>query len=177
MRVLVATSEGQGTQPGDYCWTVEGEIVLTGPLLECADPHRCGCGRGFPGLGSARATTTATVVDRAGISGTTCGEPCVTRWNTRGGSRSSTSRRSLRWWPRRRTSSRGPPRSSPSVRSSHGAVIRCGNAPTSPHDDHGQSGEAPFTSPRPSDLYARSVSRSSDALRQTDGSRARNQFS
>ena len=68
MRVLVATSEGQGTRPGDYCWTIEGEIVLTGPLLECADPHRCGCGRGFPGLGSARATTTAAVVDRAGIS-------------------------------------------------------------------------------------------------------------
>ena len=68
MRVLVATSEGQGTRPGDYCWTIEGEIVLTGPLLECADPHRCGCGRGFPGLGSARATTTAAVVERDGIS-------------------------------------------------------------------------------------------------------------
>ena len=68
MRVLVATSEGQGTRPGDYCWTIEGEIVLTGPLLECADPQGCGCGRGFPGLGSARATTTAAVVDRAGIS-------------------------------------------------------------------------------------------------------------
>lgn len=67
MRVLVATDEGQGTRAGDYCWTVEGEIVLTGPLLECCDPQGCGCGRGFPGLGSARATTTAMVVERAGI--------------------------------------------------------------------------------------------------------------
>jgi hypothetical protein len=67
MRVLVATSEGQGTRPGDYCWTVEGEIVLTSGVLDCSKPDRCGCGRGFPGLASSRATTTAMVVDRAGI--------------------------------------------------------------------------------------------------------------
>ena len=67
MRVLVATDEGQGTRAGDFCWTVEGEIVLTGSVLECCDPHGCGCGRGFPGLGSARSTTTAMVVERAGI--------------------------------------------------------------------------------------------------------------
>ena len=67
MRVLIATEEGQGTRPGDYCWTVEGELVLIGPMLECHEPQRCGCGRGFPGLGSARATTTAMVVERAGI--------------------------------------------------------------------------------------------------------------
>jgi hypothetical protein len=64
MRVLVATTDEQGTQEGDYSWTLEGELVLTGPLLECCDPSRCGCGRGFPGLGSARATTTALVVER-----------------------------------------------------------------------------------------------------------------
>jgi hypothetical protein len=64
MRVLVATNDEQGTQAGDYSWTLEGELVLTGPLLECCEPARCGCGRGFPGLGSARATTTALVVER-----------------------------------------------------------------------------------------------------------------
>jgi hypothetical protein len=67
MRVLIATGEGQGTRACDYCWTVEGELVLPGPLLECHEPQRCGCGRGFPGLASARATTTAMVVERAGI--------------------------------------------------------------------------------------------------------------
>jgi hypothetical protein len=67
MRVLIATEEGQGQRAGDYCWTVEGELVLAAPLLECHEPRRCGCGRGFPGLASARATTTALVADRAGV--------------------------------------------------------------------------------------------------------------
>ena len=66
MRVLVATSEGQGEVSGDYCWTVEGELVTPlGP--ECSEPGRCGCGRGFPGLASDRATSTAIVVERDGI--------------------------------------------------------------------------------------------------------------
>lgn len=64
MKVLVATAEGQGMHEGDFCWTLEGELVLTGSLLECSAPATCGCGRGFPGLGSARATTTAMVADR-----------------------------------------------------------------------------------------------------------------
>jgi hypothetical protein len=64
MKVLVATAEGQGTREGDYCWALEGELVLAGPLLECCEPATCGCGRGFPGLASARATTTAMVGDR-----------------------------------------------------------------------------------------------------------------
>ena len=63
MRVLVATNTTQGEQAGDYCWTVEGELV-TLVVVECASPDRCGCGRGFPGLASSRATTTAVVVDR-----------------------------------------------------------------------------------------------------------------
>jgi hypothetical protein len=67
MRVLVATDKTQGRVDGDYCWTVEGELVLGKPLLECASPDRCGCGRGFPGLASCRATTTAMVVDRPHI--------------------------------------------------------------------------------------------------------------
>ncbi len=63
MKVLVATHETQGTVPGDYCYTVDGELV-TATTVECCEPDRCGCGRGFPGLASSRATTTAIVVER-----------------------------------------------------------------------------------------------------------------
>ena len=65
MRVLVATNELQGTRPGDYAWTVEGELVLA-ELTECADP-RCGCARGFSGTASSKATTTAMVADLAHV--------------------------------------------------------------------------------------------------------------
>jgi len=66
MLVLVATRERQGERPDDYDWTVEGELVT--PLAaECAAGDRCGCTRGFPGLASDRATTTAMVVDRPGV--------------------------------------------------------------------------------------------------------------
>ena len=64
MKVLVATPALQGTAGGDYSWTLDGELVLAGAVLECCSPQRCGCGRGFPGLGSSKATTTAMVVDR-----------------------------------------------------------------------------------------------------------------
>ena len=67
MLVLIATRELQGAVPGDYSFTVEGELVT--PLAsECAIGERCGCNRGFPGLASGFATTTAMVVDRPGIS-------------------------------------------------------------------------------------------------------------
>ena len=66
MKVLIATNELQGTQPGDYSWTVEGELV-TAVVEECASGDRCGCARGWPGLASARATTTAMVVERPSI--------------------------------------------------------------------------------------------------------------
>jgi hypothetical protein len=61
MRVLVATSELQGTRAGDYAWTVDGELVVA-EATSCGHPA-CGCGRGFPGLASSRATTTAMVAD------------------------------------------------------------------------------------------------------------------
>jgi len=62
MLVLLATKELQGEATGDYSWTVEGELV-TPVAAECASGDRCGCSRGFPGLASSRATTTAMVAD------------------------------------------------------------------------------------------------------------------
>ncbi len=61
MKVLVATTSGQGECPGDYCWTVEGELV-TPVVVSCSEPG-CGCRQGFSGLASTRATTTAMVAD------------------------------------------------------------------------------------------------------------------
>src|SRR5688500_14089654 len=66
MRVLVATARTQGDGPGDYCHTVEGELVQF-PMMECCNSAQCGCGRGFAGLASHRATTTALVADRPEI--------------------------------------------------------------------------------------------------------------
>ena len=61
MKVIVATRRTQGQVPGDYCWTVDGELVrVLSP--ECLKPEACGCGRGFAGLASSRSTT-AVVVD------------------------------------------------------------------------------------------------------------------
>ncbi len=66
MKVLIATNELQGTSTDDYSWAVEGELV-TAVVEQCASGDRCGCARGWPGLASARATTTAMVVDRPGV--------------------------------------------------------------------------------------------------------------
>ena len=66
MLVLIATNELQGTSPDDYSFTVEGELVT--PLAaECASGEQCGCDRGFPGLASGFATTTAMVAERPGV--------------------------------------------------------------------------------------------------------------
>jgi hypothetical protein len=66
MLVLIATNELQGTAPDDYGFTVEGELVT--PLAaECSSGERCGCNRGFPGLASGFATTTAMIADRPGV--------------------------------------------------------------------------------------------------------------
>ena len=65
MLVLIATNDLQGLA-GDYSFTVEGELVT--PLAtECVSGERCGCNRGFPGLASGLATTTALVVARPGV--------------------------------------------------------------------------------------------------------------
>lgn len=66
MKLLTATRERQGDRDGDFCYAVEGELVLLG--LVCVDDERdpdrngaCGCGRAFSGMSSMRATTTALV--------------------------------------------------------------------------------------------------------------------
>src|SRR3954468_14149361 len=64
MKVLVATRRTQGARAGDYDWCVDGELVWI--QEPCGRDRRreqdsCGCGRGFAGLASHRATTTAEV--------------------------------------------------------------------------------------------------------------------
>ena len=66
MKILVATRLTQGTASTDYHHCVEGELVwIQEPcdrdLRDSSMP--CGCGRGFAGLASHRATTTAMVVE------------------------------------------------------------------------------------------------------------------
>lgn len=63
MKVFVATSRTQGTEPDDHCLALEGELVHL-PVLECASPGSCGCLRAFAGVASHRATTTAEVAER-----------------------------------------------------------------------------------------------------------------
>jgi hypothetical protein len=66
MKILVATGLTQGTETNDYHYCVEGELVW---VQEPCDRDRidpdgpCGCGRGFAGAASHRATTTAMVVE------------------------------------------------------------------------------------------------------------------
>ncbi|WP_326546877.1 hypothetical protein QGN32_01230 [Mycolicibacterium sp. ND9-15] len=66
MKILVATALTQGTHPGDYNHCVEGELVwVQEPCDRDIRDSRmpCGCGRGFAGAASHRATTTARVVE------------------------------------------------------------------------------------------------------------------
>lgn len=66
MKLLTATSLTQGERDNDYHWCVEGELirfdVVCGRSARNPD-DRCGCGRGFAGMSSMRATTTALVRD------------------------------------------------------------------------------------------------------------------
>jgi hypothetical protein len=66
MKLLTATREREGEQDGDFCFAIEGELVLPGFVCATdeADPEGgCGCGRAFSGMSSMRATTTALVRD------------------------------------------------------------------------------------------------------------------
>ncbi len=66
VKILVATGLTQGTNPDDYHYCVEGELVW---IQEPCDRDRndpadaCGCSRGFAGAASHRATTTAMVIE------------------------------------------------------------------------------------------------------------------
>lgn len=67
MKVLVATAGGQGARSSDFCWTVEGELVVV--PVQCDsdgdDPDSgCGCRRAMSGLASLKATTTFAVADQ-----------------------------------------------------------------------------------------------------------------
>jgi|SRR6476661_1935988 len=62
MKLLVATARTQGARINDYNWCIEGELVRIGEVCarDRAEPDGgCGCGRGFGGLNSHRATTSA----------------------------------------------------------------------------------------------------------------------
>lgn len=61
MRILVATAHTQGTNPSDYHYCVEGELVWI--QEPCHRGDECGCARGFAGAASHRTTTTAMVVE------------------------------------------------------------------------------------------------------------------
>jgi len=66
MKILTATATSQGLRQNDFDYAIEGELVGIG--LICATDERdpdgdCGCGRGFFGLSSHRATTTAQIRD------------------------------------------------------------------------------------------------------------------
>lgn len=67
MKIIVATSRTQGERSNDYDFCIEGELVTLPQVIcdrDAADVDGgCGCGRGWAGLNSHRATTTAMVVD------------------------------------------------------------------------------------------------------------------
>jgi hypothetical protein len=66
VRILVATGLTQGVKHNDYNHCVEGELVWIQEACsrDKDDPDgACGCGRGFAGVASHRATTTAMVVE------------------------------------------------------------------------------------------------------------------
>lgn len=63
MKVFVATSQTQGQDADDHCLALEGELVHL-PVLGCPTPMTCDCLRGFAGVASHRATTTAEVAER-----------------------------------------------------------------------------------------------------------------
>jgi len=68
MRILVATRETQGQRDNDFFFCEEGEPVKIGFACDRDGDNPdgpCGCRRGFAGVQSSRATTTAKVEERA----------------------------------------------------------------------------------------------------------------
>jgi hypothetical protein len=66
MKVFVATASTQGERANDYHYCIEGELVRLDEVCarDGGDPDgSCGCGRGFAGLNSHRATTTVRVAE------------------------------------------------------------------------------------------------------------------
>lgn len=66
MKALVATTRSQGDRSDDYMACIPGELVWLSWICDRdrRDPqHGCGCSRGFGGLASHRATTTAEVME------------------------------------------------------------------------------------------------------------------
>lgn len=67
MKVLVASTMGQGARESDFSWTVDGELVVV-PFQCNADGDDfdggCGCRRAMLGMSSSKATTTFMVVER-----------------------------------------------------------------------------------------------------------------
>jgi hypothetical protein len=66
MKLLTATSLTQGERENDYNFCVEGELIRFDTV--CGRSARnpddgCGCARGFAGMSSMRATTTALIRD------------------------------------------------------------------------------------------------------------------
>ena len=67
MKVMVATTSPRAWRRATTAgrWTASSSSAAR--RWSATTPTACGCGRGFPGLGSCRATTTAMVVDRPEI--------------------------------------------------------------------------------------------------------------
>lgn len=66
MKVLVATTRGQGWRASDFTHLVDGELVFEGVTCDrdIDNPDgECGCGRAWVGLASGNAGTTAEVVN------------------------------------------------------------------------------------------------------------------
>jgi hypothetical protein len=66
MKVLTATSDTQGWRDDDFCWTVEGELLLL-PPIECeygSVDDGCGCKRSMSSMVSQLTTTSIKVAKR-----------------------------------------------------------------------------------------------------------------
>lgn len=61
MKIIVATSETQGQQPGDFNFVPDGEIVMISDC-DCLHPG-CDCVRSMVGINSGKGTTTMKVVE------------------------------------------------------------------------------------------------------------------